>query len=246
MNLASVFLGLAGIALGANSLAKGVKTLGDGLGPPGGGGERGGVPTIIVPRSATRKMPPIVRGAVKVQTRAGKMGLELREVRTLGDRLAVIIDRANEGKVDPRIVAWARKEVSKKCRPGWNGEQWCIPEKRKDLEAIALFKAVRRDVKYLSDIAGVDTFSTSATTLRLGAEDCDGFSSLLGSALMAVGIPVRMKVIETKQSTTGADHIYNQALIDGKWIPFDASVAMGPGWEAPASMVRRAWVYETD
>lgn len=249
MNLGEVLLGLAGIALGYKSLSTGAARLHSGL-EMGGGGESGRIPTVRVPRGATRSMPPIYRQGKHVPTKAGSMRVTLREVNTLGDRLSIIIDKANEAKIDPKVIAWARKELSKKCRAGWNGEQWCVPEKDTEAEIIAIFKAMRRDVRYTSDVRGYDTYAAPRKTLELGAEDCDGYAALGCGALMAVGIPCRLEVIQTTKSQT-PDHIFIQGNVDkasvgGKWISLDASVPMPPGWRAPDSMISRRWLFETE
>jgi len=261
MNLASVLLGLAGIALGVNTLKTGARRLADGMAPAPGRGVPAGVrvvpgarvPTVVVPRSATRKMPPVISKGVRTKTLTGDMRVTTHEVRSLNDRLAAIIDLAHQGKLDPRVIAWARREVSRR-KPGstaWNGEQWAVPEKDSQAEIIALFKAMRRDVRYTSDVRGADTFSRPNLTLSTGAEDCDGYAALGCAALMSIGLSCRLEVIQTKDSDT-PNHIFVSGSTDkadpnrGKWIALDASVPMPPGWQAPDSMVARRWIYETE
>jgi hypothetical protein len=249
MQIGEVLLGLAGIALGYKSLSTGVERLHTGLrggGTPDGGSAR---PTVRVPRAATMNMPPVVQAGARKNTLAGQMRVTTREVRTLGDRLSIIIDLAHKAKLDPQIIAWARKELSKKCGPGWNGQQWCVPEKDTEAEIMAIFKAMRRDVRYTSDVRGVDTYASPRKALELGAEDCDGYAALGCGALMAVGIPCRLEVIQTTKSST-PDHIFIQggtpkASVE-KWISLDASVPMPPGWRAPDSMISRRWIFETE
>ena len=163
-------------------------------------------------------------------------------------RIAAIAEKANEGKLDPRVISWARKELSKKCRTGGpqNGEQWCVPEKDTEAEIAAIFKALRRDIRYTSDVVGVDTYAHPKRTLEMRGGDCDEYAATGAAALMAVGIPARFKVIRTKSSPTW-DHIYIQAGTPKnnptKWISLDASVAVKPGWEAPPSMVAESKIY---
>ena len=177
------------------------------------------------------------------------MRTTLYGVRTLDERMAVISAQAQRGKVDPRVIAWARKTLSKKCRSGWNGEQWCVPEKDTRAEIAAIFGALRRDIRYTSDVRGVDTYAHPKATLGTSAGDCDEYASTGCAALMAVGIPCRYKVIQTKDSST-PNHIYIQGGFPKEaprhWISLDASVPVKPGWEAPASMVAKSWVYELE
>lgn len=247
MDLGSVLVGLFAISMGVNSLAKGAKHLREGLGPSSGARTiPGRVPTTFVPRSETKRSLKLVKAAVPVKTKGGIMGTSFYEVNSLNDRLTAIIDRAEQGKTDPQVIAFARKAVSKR-KPGsteWNGGQWQIPEKRKDLEAVEIFKAVRSSVRYTSDPT-TDTYAKPRNTLNIGAGDCDEYAALGCAASMAIGIPCRLKVIATKQSADGGpDHIYWESFANGRWIPMDASVNMGPDWEAPDSMVRRRWIYE--
>jgi transglutaminase-like putative cysteine protease len=233
-NVADILLGLAGIALGLSTAHKGVKRL---------SGAVGGVPTSYGRSTA---VPPVLRQGRHVQTASGPMRTTLHSVGSLDDRIAAIAKKANEGKTDPRVIAWARKELSKKCRGGWNGEQWCVPEKDTEAEIAAIFKALRRDIRYTSDVVGIDTYAHPRRTLEMGGGDCDEASATACAALMAVGIPCRFKVIRTKNSPTW-DHIYVQAGTPKngptKWVSLDASVPVKPGWEAPASMVAEAKIY---
>jgi Transglutaminase-like superfamily len=243
MDLLRLGLGVISIIGGVSALRKGVGHLSQGMGrvQPG-----GGVPTKVIKRQRGRKLRTTVQGR-RVPTAAGPMRVTLKSVATLDDRLAQIIELAEAGKTDPEVIAWTRRELSKKCRPGWNGEQWCVPEKDTKAEIEAIFKAMRRDVRYTSDVHGVDTYAHPRMALRTRGEDCDGFSSLGCAALMSVGIPCRFEVIQTRRSST-PDHIYIQGGFPKEnptqWYSLDASVPMPPGWRAPDSMVARRWIYE--
>lgn len=248
MSALNLVLGLAGIYLGARQLGRGVHRLASEMNPERAGVRRrveNGIPVIYVPRSATRTQGSIVSQGKHVGTIAGQMRVTTREVKTLGDRLATIIELSDRGKVDPKIIAWVRGELSKKCGPGWNGEQWCVKEKDRRGEAEAIFRAIRRDTRYQSDVHGLDTYAAPSTTRKTKAEDCDGFASLTCAAMKAAGMNCRMVVIATKAGNGDPDHIFNEVDIDGKWVPVDASTNMGFGWQAPNSMVRTKWVFET-
>lgn len=235
MNLGEVLLGLATLAVGLSTAKKGAQRLGNALNT--------GVPTTY---GKTTRVPAIKTQGRHVKTASGLMRVTTHEVRSLDDRLASIAQKANEGKLDPKVIAWARKELSRKCRDGWNGSQWCTPEKDTEAEIAAIYKALRRDVRYTSDVVGVDTYAHPRRTLELGGEDCDGYAALGCAALMSVGIPCRFKVIRTKDSSTW-NHIFIQGGASKsnptRWISLDASVPMHAGWEAPASMVAEAKIY---
>lgn len=234
MDLGELMLGLAAVALGASTFKKGVERI-----------HRATQPSQTSVGRITA-MPPVLSQGKHVQTRSGPMRTTLHEVRSLDDRIAAIAKKANEGKTDPRVIAWARKELSRKCRSGWNGEQWCVPEKDTLAEIEAIYKALRRDIRYTSDVVGVDTYAHPKRTLEMGGGDCDEYSATACAALMSIGIPCRFKVIRTKDSPTW-NHIYVEAATSKqnptKWIALDASVAAKPGWEAPKSMVAETKIY---
>jgi hypothetical protein len=190
----------------------------------------------------------------------GRVPMRMRSfnIRTLDDRIRYLNRLADEGKRDPQVYAWARSAVNKKC-----GNQWCVAEKDnlgearalfgamrrgvppnmtpRDIEAAGLvFRQIRNDVRYTSDIAGVDTYQKPAHTLALRSGDCDDYSSLTCSALGSLGIPCRYKVIRTKGAKDW-NHIYAQAGFPRanpqRWISMDSSVNMPFGWEAPPRMV---------
>jgi predicted transglutaminase-like cysteine proteinase len=239
MSLGEVLLGLAGIYLGANAVATGAKRVHSGLNGP----------RTTITRAPQRTLPPLMQQGRHMGTISGQIRTTTRQVRTLDDRMAQIIALAEQGKLDPTVIAWTRKELSRPAsRPrNMNGGQWAVPEKDTRAEIAAIFNAMRRDVRYTSDIVGADTYQHPRVTLKLKTGDCDDYSSLGCAALMSAGIPCRFKVIRTKSSPTW-DHIYIQGGFPKhdptQWMSLDASVPVKPGWEAPASMVAEARIFE--
>lgn len=69
--------------------------------------------------------------------------------------------------------------------------------------------------------------------------NCDDAVILLNSCLGSIGYGTGARVVETRESTGGWDHIYSLAMINGKWVALDMSV---PGWpagrEVPRSQLR--------
>lgn len=177
----------------------------------------------------------------RVKTSNGVMRMRSYHIKNLDDRIKHLRDCVDKGKRDPRVYAFARDAVSRRC-----GDTWCIPEKDNVGEAKAIFDAIRRRVRYTSDIHGVDTYQKPHNTLRLASGDCDDLSVLACSALLSVGIPCRFKVIRTKGGSDW-NHIYAQAGFPRanptRWISMDASVPVQFGWEAPRSMVEAARVF---
>jgi len=239
MNIGDVVLGLASIAIGYSQLKKGV--------------------AAITPKDKTNLGGTSVRRIQKGQyfTLSGApMGksaaegtMKIRGVNNLDERMSAIIEMSRRGKIEPSVMAWARAQVTKRCRQGRNGEQWCTPEKDTMAEIAAIYQGLRSDVRYTSDIRGFDTYVNPKHTLAQQAGDCDDYASLGVAALNSIGIPARYKVIRTHGSPDW-DHIYIQAGTPKddptRWISLDASVPMQAGWEAPAHMIADSRVYETE
>lgn len=174
-------------------------------------------------------------------TPSGAIRLRTYQVRGLEDRIRRLQGLVDNGRRDPRVYEFARRAVNKKCRG-----KWCVPEKNTAMEAEALFRHIRDNVRYTSDIAGIDSYQKPGHTLALGTGDCDDYSTLTCAAALSLGIPCRFKVIRTHGSPDW-NHIYAQLGVPRrapkKWVAFDASVEMPFGWEAPASMVADARVF---
>ena len=267
MGLGQLALGVASVVMGINHLRNAKRQL---SGAPAGHvldglhaaprRQRGYTPVRVPGRSFMDS------GQKNIRTRNGNVQMRMRSfnIRTLEDRIAYLQKLADQGKRDPEVYAFVRRAIGKKC-----GKKWCIDEKDNLGEARALFGALRQtkpprmtardvakarrvfgqtreDVRYTSDIAGVDTYQKPAHTLALGAADCDDFSSLTCASLGAIGIPCRYKVIRTRGARDW-NHIYAQAGFPRakptRWISMDSSVNMPFGWEAPPRMVAASKVF---
>jgi transglutaminase-like putative cysteine protease len=225
MSALRVALGLAGIALGVRQISGGFKHLKSAGGPQ--------------KTAAKRRQRPL--GDVSVDTPSGKIRLRTYDIRNLDERIEHLRRLAYAGKKDPAVYEFARRAVNAKC-----GDSWCVPEKDNLAEARALFNAVRKNVRYTSDIAGIDSYQKPGHTLVLRTGDCDDYSTLACAAAASLGMPCRFKVIRTKGAPMW-NHIYAQIGFPRrnprKWVSFDASVSMPFGWEPPVSMVADARVF---
>ena len=268
MAFGDLALGLASVLLGLHQIRTGARRLQglQGTNSSGFAASRGLAATrsfdVFAPTPrATRSggmganQPFMDSGRSLVNTRSGRVPMQMRSynIRTLDDRISHLRRLVDEGKRDPRVYAFARRSVTKRC-----GNKWCVPEKDNLGETKALFSALRgvdprdlgmarqvfgnqrRNVRYTSDIMGVDTYQKPAHTIALRSGDCDDYSSLACSSLGSLGIPCRFKVIRTKGAKDW-NHIYAQAGLPRSnpthWISMDSSVNMPFGWEAPARMV---------
>ena len=181
MDLGQVLLGLAGIALGSQSITQGAKRLHGGI--KGGGGLKGAGRRARIERDPG---PGAHKGRKVSSVRNRNGHLSLYEVKSLDDRINAIREQANKGKVDPTVIAWARRQVSKRCAGTSDG--WCIPEKNKRKEADAIFWGMRKDVRYVNDPLGVDLYVHPRRTLEHRAADCDDYASLACATLIAIYI----------------------------------------------------------
>lgn len=262
MSLGQLALGVASLVMGVHHLSNGAKRL-------RGNGRRKHPQqkSLNGLRGASLKQAFMDSGQHMVQLPNGTrvpMRMRTFNIKTLDDRIRYLNDLVNEGKRDPQVFAFARRAITQKC-----GDAWCIPEKdnlgearaifnslkktippqmtaRDLMAAKRLFKAVRKNVRYTSDISGVDTYQKPSHTLALKTADCDDGSSLICSALGSIGIPCRFKVIRTKGAPTW-NHIYPQAGFPRsnpkRWVSMDSSVDMPFGWEAPPKMVADSRVF---
>lgn len=224
MQFGQLALGLASLVLGVHHLSNGQKRLRQ---------SRDAGLSRIDPRQPLRR--------TTAMTPSGPMTLTTYEVRTLEDRIARIRDLTEKGKRDPQIYAFARRAVNQRC-----GDRWCTPEKNNLAEVKAMFGAIRNNVRYTSDIRGIDSYQKPKHTLGLRGGDCDDFTSISCASLESIGIPCAFKAIRLKGSPE-FNHIYALAGLPRarptRWIPFDASVNMPVGWEAPKHMVAEARVF---
>jgi hypothetical protein len=96
---------------------------------------------------------------------------------------------------------------------------------------------VRDRIRYVRDIADVETIQTPDKTLELGYGDCDDKSTLLATLLQTIGHPVRFVAI----GTHGADqysHVYVETLVGTKWVPLETTEPVHAGWEPPNIMAK--------
>lgn len=162
------------------------------------------------------------------------MNASVHGVRNLDDRMRIIIGLVRQGQVDPTVRAWVSEVLTRRC-----GDRWCVPEKDRTAEIRAIFEAIRERVRYTGDVWSTDTYQAARHVLKHRTADCDDFSILGASCLLAVGIPVTLVVIQTTQSDDW-DHIYLRAGDgNGGLMGFDASMDHPAGWEAPPSIVKR-------
>lgn len=93
-----------------------------------------------------------------------------------------------------------------------------VPEKNKYLEAKSVFEWVRDNVRYTSDINGVETLATPIQTLKMMQGDCDDQTTLLCAMLESIGIANRFVVVGQFGTFY---HVLSECSVNGHWIACD-------------------------
>jgi transglutaminase-like putative cysteine protease len=105
-------------------------------------------------------------------------------------------------------------------------------------ELAALFAFVRDQVRFVGDVAGVETLQAPHYTLDVRAGDCDDRAVLLVAMARSIGIPARLnfRVIGANPSRPGSfSHVYVVANVKGKEIALDPTYPQTPiGWQHPS------------
>lgn len=216
--------------------------LGEAAPKPSTGGRVLPLPRASLPTKVPRQMP-------------GKPQLKQYDISDIDTRVGLIGELIRKGSLSPDLRERTVEILSLKCdvlgRVDSQGGNWCVKEKDCLGEVKALFEAVRNPkskyaVRYTRDAMLADVFTApERTLLKSHGGDCDDYVITLGSMLMAVGHPVRMRVVATrrdgyKDSEAPWSHIYllTPTTFDNpraKWISVDASMNKPLGWEAPGA-----------
>lgn len=185
----------------------------------------------------------------------GRPKLKQYDITDIDTRVGLIGELIRKGSLSPdlreRTVALLAQKCDAQGRVTLNGDRYCVQEKDCLGEIKVIFSAIRDPkskyaVRYTRDAILADVFTApERTLLKSHGGDCDDFVITLGSMLMAVGHPVRLRVVATKNpklSNAQApwSHIYllTPTTFDNpnaKWISVDGSMNKPLGWEAPGA-----------
>lgn len=103
-----------------------------------------------------------------------------------------------------------------------------LPQKDYLAELQALFYFVRDRIRYIKDVAGLETLQTPDKTLELGAGDCDDKSILLASLLQSIGHESRLVAVGFMPGRFS--HVYVEGKLGAKWIPMETTEPRPFGW----------------
>jgi len=134
------------------------------------------------------------------------------------------------GKQEPYIRAWDKYFHAP--------AQDVCPPKDDECELVRIWDFVVLNFRYVYDPQSIDTFATAKLSLDAGGGDCDDAQILIGALAMAIGFPVRARVISTPDDPGNWVHIYPCIGLPKDnpthWIPLDMTVKdFRPGDEWP-------------
>lgn len=135
-------------------------------------------------------------------------------------------DLVQAAKMDPEIRQFTLNLVN------------FLPQKDHAGEAEVLFLFVQNQIRYVQDIADVETLHEPRYTLAVGQGDCDDKATLLATMLQTIGINTAFVVAgyEGRAYT----HVYVLATLpDGEQVAMDATEPQGMGYEPPNPTVRK-------
>jgi hypothetical protein len=131
-----------------------------------------------------------------------------------------VAKRIRDGRLDPRVRAWAIQTLNKAGRP--KGHQ---------ARAQAILDELRRKAMYVPDPVNTEFMVAAHLTLCLdgegglcmAGEDCDGLVVAFGSATMSVGIPTHVVGQAFDGSRTPTHVIAAVQVESGDWLRADPS-----------------------
>lgn len=91
-----------------------------------------------------------------------------------------------------------------------------VPERNYYAEARTLLRFVQSRIRYVRDVAGVETLQPPVDTLRLGAGDCDDKCILFASLMLAIGHPV--KFVAMGEVKGHFSHVFCETKVGQQWL----------------------------
>lgn len=209
---------------------------------PGGSGAIAGLGRQAQPSRGGPLMPGVGRRMAAQPHGRGATGPVVAKKQQVGDikhRVSFIIERILKGGTDPNVHMRAVRVLSTKVK-GANGKlEWAVPENDWRGENELIFRAVQTPgsplaIRYTRDPVFADLFRSPRVTLSLEGGDCDDHTITIGAALLSVGHPVKVRVIQSDDEPTW-NHVYLMARSDmrdpSKWMALDTTTKHPAGWQ---------------
>lgn len=99
-------------------------------------------------------------------------------------------------------------------------------------EVEKIFDFVQNNVRYVHDVADVETLQTPIITLQNRAGDCDDKSTLLAAMLESIGHKTRFIAAGFQRNTI--EHVFVETRVGSQWVSLDATEQEPMGWRPPA------------
>lgn len=138
--------------------------------------------------------------------------------------LGIMRDLVRQWRIHPRLRQLA-KSIVQKC---------ASKDARCEVKSIHAY--VSNHIRYVRDVAEVETIATPELTLRDKCGDCDDQSVLVGALLQAIGRPVRFIAVGFEAGKFA--HVYTETPIGPDWIAVETTMKGWPIGRKPRGMMR--------
>ena len=98
-------------------------------------------------------------------------------------------------------------------------------------EIANLFEFVKNEIRYIKDIANVETIHYPTQTLIVKSGDCDDKSLLLASLLESIGYKTRFVAVGFIPNSYS--HVFVQVKINTGWLSLETTEPVKIGWTPP-------------
>lgn len=128
-----------------------------------------------------------------------------------GTRATLRVMRAlvREWKIHPRMRQLAKKIVQR------------CPSKNIRCEVTQIHAYVSNTIRFVRDVAGVETVQAPDVTLRDQCGDCDDQAVLVGALLNSIGHPVRFMAVGFRPGQFA--HVYTETPIGPNWVAVETT-----------------------
>lgn len=138
--------------------------------------------------------------------------------------LRIMRELVREWRVHPRLRQLAKKLV-----------QSCAnKDARCEVRKIHAF--VHNKIRYVRDVAEVETIQDPQVTLRDRCGDCDDHAVLVGALLQSIGRPVRFIAVGFRPGQFA--HVYAETPIGIEWVAVETTMDGWPVGRKPRGVIR--------
>lgn len=150
-----------------------------------------------------------------------------------GQTVGVMRNLIHQGRKDPfinRLAIWIVRKAGVR-------EYDFAGERR------AIFNWMHKNIRFIRDIADMETPRTARETVEVGAGDCDCMTVLMCSLLATIGNQVRIITVETRPGDAEFSHVYAEVLDGNRWVAVDTA-RPGARFGRGPEQYRRKWAWD--